>query len=410
MPDAEMLKKYAQVAVEVGVGLHAGNRLLITAPTSVAPFVRLLVETAYEMGAANVDVLWSDEAVTKARFSHGLEEAAEAVTAASYLLNNTLATGDYLLSVRADDPNLLAGQDPDRVATQQRVNGEFIKPAREAMAMLAKNWSIVAAPTAVWARVVFPDLSEEAAVEAMWDAVFRVCRVDQPDPVGAWEDHVAAIESRANSLNQRRFDALRYEGPGTDLVLGLPDGHVWLGGRSHGPDGGFVPNIPTEEVFTAPDLRRAEGRIRATKPLSLFGSLVEDLEFELAEGRIVSASASAGMDLLDTILDRDDSTRRFGEAALVPQTSNVAREGLIWQNTLYDENDACHIAIGAAYPVCLEGGPDLSPAERQERGLNESSVHIDFVVGSVDLNVYGVNTDGTEEMILDRGEWAFGVG
>jgi aminopeptidase len=409
MPDAQLLQKYAQVAIEVGVGLGPGDRLLITSPISAAPFTRLLASTAYEKGAVNVDVIWTDEDVTRSRFSDGPSEAAEAITGASYLLNNTLTTGDYLLSVRADDPNLLAGQDPERVANHQRVNSDFTRPAREAISTLTKNWSIVAAPTPVWARAVFPYLDDERAVEAMWDAVFRVCRVYQPDPVGAWEEHLAEIENRSAYLNGRRFDALRYRGPGSDLVLGLPDGHVWLGGQVKGPGGGFVPNIPTEEVFTAPDLRRAEGRIRATKPLSLFGTLVEELAFEMSEGMVVAATASTGQDMIDRILERDDSTKRFGEAALVPQSSNVAREGLIWQNTLYDENDACHIALGTAYPVCIEGGAAMSVEERRERGLNSSSVHIDFVVGSTELDIFGVDSEGVEEPILVAGEWAFEV-
>ena len=410
MPTNDDLKKYADVAIHVGVGLGKGDRLIISSPIAAADFTRLLVEVAYTAGASNVDVIWADDEVTKARFSHGTKEASESISGFSHLLNASVDGGDAMLQIKADDPNLLGSQDPEKVAGFQRVNSESVKRFRESMASLAKNWSVAAVPTPVWAKAVFPDLAESEAVEALWEAVLRTCRIDQPDPVAGWREHLAHLAARSDYLNRKAYDALRYYGPGTDLTLGLPRGHVWVGGGGSNPSGSsFVPNLPTEEVFTAPHRLRGEGTVTATKPLSLFGSLVEDFSFEVAGGKVVMATAGTGQEILDKVLQADESAVRFGEAALVPQSSAVAKEGLVWRNMLFDENDACHIALGTAYSISIQDGPEMSPDERQERGLNESSIHVDFVIGSNQLDIYGVGVDGSEELVLAKGEWAFDV-
>lgn len=404
MPSSELLAKYADVCIQIGIGLEPGDRLLIHSPVGVVEFTRTLVEQAYGAGAVNVDVLWTDDFVSRARYERGSAESWKTVSTASHARLAALEAGDKLLYVHADDPDAMAGIDPGRLAAFQRVNREALAPLVRAQGTLERAWTVVAAPSATWARSVFPEATTEDAIESLWSAIFRACRADQGDPVAAWRAHVADLSARAGYLTSRTYTGLRYEGPGTDLRLGLPDRPVWVGGSNDGP---FVPNIPTEEVFCGPNRMAGEGTVAATKPLSLFGNLVEGFSFELSEGKIVWATAEKGQDVLDQLLATDDGSMRFGECAMVPMSSAVAAEGLIWSNTLYDENDGCHIAIGQAYPINIDGGTAMSPAELHAAGLNQSTAHVDFVVGSPDLDVYGITPDGAEEPIITGGEWGF---
>ena len=280
------------------------------------------------------------------------------MSSASYAKLGALEAGDKMLYVLANNPDAMAGIDPGLMAAFQKVNTEVLEPLYRAQGSLQRAWTVVAAPNATWARSVFPDSSTEDAVELLWSAIFRACRADQPDPVAAWREHVADLNARSTYLTGRGFVGLRYEGPGTDLSLGLPEGARWVGGSDNGP---FVPNIPTEEVFAAPHRLVGEGHVTATKPLSLFGNLIEEFSFEVSKGRIVKGTAGRGQDVLDQLLATDDGSVRFGETAMVPMSSAVAAEGLIWNNTLYDENDGCHIAVGRAYPISIEGGTAMSP-------------------------------------------------
>ncbi len=410
MPSEEMLKKYADVALQVGLGLEEGDRVLVASPIQLPEFTRLLVETAYERGAESVDVLWADDQVGRARFSHGSEKAANAVSGMSQFRMRAYEEGASFLRVYAEDPSALAGVDMNRVQGFQRVNGGFLKPHFDAMGALEIPWSIVGAPVPAWSRTVMGDEDDDAAAEKMWDAIFRACRIDQADPVDAWRNHLSDLGKRKSYLTERRYTALRYEGPDTDLTLGMTDRVQWEGGGVKTPAGRpFTPNIPTEEVFTSPHRMKAEGRIKSSKPLSYFGDLIEGFSFQVSEGKVVEATAEKGQDVLERILGTDEGAVRFGEAAMVPQSGAVAAEGLVWNNTLYDENDACHIALGQSYPMCFDGAADMSGEERTQAGLNQSSVHVDFVVGSPDLSVYGVLEDGSEEPIISNGEWGFSV-
>ena len=400
MPSGELLAKYADVAIRVGTGLQEGDRLLVRSSVEALDLTRLLVEKAYAAGAANVDVLWSDDQIGRARFSHGSADASAVVSSASEYFKRSYELGDLLLSVAASDPNALAGQDVERIAEFQKVNSKFLEPVFESMGKLAFNWSVVAAPTPAWASGVFPQLESEEATEKLWDAVFRACRIDTDDPVAVWQNHLSDLEGRAEYLSGRQYRELRYRGPGTDLTMSLPEGCLWMGGGAATEAGrAFAPNIPTEEVFTSPHRLMVEGTVTATKPLSLFGNLIEGFSFTLEEGKIVAAEADEGQEVLDHLLATDEGSARFGEAA----------EGLVWNNTLYDENDACHIAIGRAYAVCLEDGTEMSAEEQEAAGLNQSGVHVDFVVGSDALDVMGVTGDGQEESIIAAGEWGFAV-
>jgi aminopeptidase len=404
MPSTDLLANYADVAVRVGVGLEPGQRLLITSSVAAVEFTRHLVDAAYRSGASNVDVMWNDDHISRSRFEHGPAEAAEVVTTASRAAMASFEAGDQFLYVSANDPDALAGIDPARIAGFQRTNQAAVEPLIRARGSLQRQWSVVAAPNPAWATSVFPAVDEAEAIERLWSAIFRACRVDQGDPVAAWRAHVADLDARSRYLTSRSYTSLRYEGPGTELTLGLPEGTIWIGGNA---GSSFVPNIPTEEVFCGPHRMRGDGVVASTKPLSLFGNLVEDFSFRVADGRIVEATAAKGQAVLDQLLATDEGSVRFGECAMVPMSSAVAAERLVWNNTLYDENDGCHIAVGRAYPINITGGPEMTIDELTEAGLNMSSTHVDFVVGSAQLNVYGVTTDGSQEPIISNGEWGF---
>lgn len=410
MPSEEMLTKYAEVAVRIGIGVEKGDRVLIHSPVQLPDFTALLVETAYDAGAVSVDVVWFDDRVSRARFSHGSEAAAGAVSGVTQFLMTGFEAGASSLRVHAVDPFALAGVDMARVQEYQRVNGEFAKPMSNALGALELPWSVISAPVPAWNQSVFPDDDPHEAEEKMWSAIFRACRIDRDDPVASWREHLQDLSARRDFLTKRRFRELRYEGPGTELVVGMTDRVRWEGGGVTTPDGRpFAPNLPTEEVFTSPHRSKTEGRVQATKPLSYFGDLIEEFTLELEEGRVVSAEARRGQEVLDRILGTDDGASYFGEVAMVPQSGAVAAESLVWNNGLYDENDACHIALGQSYPVCYEGAGEMSADERLEAGLNQSNVHVDFVVGSPQVSVYGVNEDGSEEPIISKGEWGFSV-
>lgn len=406
MPDTRLLANYADIAIQIGIALEPGDRLLVQSSLDAAELTRMIVERAYTAGASNVDVFWNDDAVSRSRFEAGGETAWEAVSSLSHARLAAHEAGDKRLLVFANDPNSMAGIDPARLAAFQKVNTEAMEPVMRDMSSLKRAWSIVAAPTEAWARLVFPDMPVNEAVEAMWAAIFRACRADQEDPVAAWRSHVAELSARAAHLTSRSYTALRYEGPGTDLRLGLPEKALWAGGNSESV---FVPNIPTEEVFCGPNRMVGEGTVSATKPLSLYGNIIDGFAFELSQGKIVKATAEKGQEVLDQLLATDEGSVRFGECAMVPMSSAVAAEGLIWNNTLYDENDGCHIAIGRAYPINIEGGTKMSPRKLEKAGLNQSTTHVDFVVGSPNLNVYGITADGSEEPIITNGEWGFAV-
>jgi aminopeptidase len=404
------LEKYAEVVIGVGLGVEEGDRLVISSPVQLPDFTRVLVATAYEWGAQSVDVLWQDDEIRRARFNHGSSSAAGVVSGGSQFLMSGFEAGASYLWILAEDPAALAGVDMSRVQEHENVNGQFIKPMKDAMGAMEFPWSVIAAPVPAWNSSVFPDADIANAEESMWSSIFRACRIDVEDPVSAWKEHLAELELRRDDLTRRRFSKLRYEGPGTNLVVGLTDGVKWGGGGAKTPTGRpFAPNIPTEEVYTSPHRAKAEGRVQASKPLSYFGDIIDGFALEVSEGQVVDSTAERGKEVLERVLATDEGSTRFGETAMVPQSGAVAAERLIWNNMLYDENDACHIALGQSFTSCFEGAADMSSVEKLDAGLNQSSIHVDFVVGSTELSVFGVHDDGTEEPIITKGEWGFTV-
>jgi len=334
LPAQELLEKYADVVIGVGLGVETGDRVVISASVQLPEFTRVLVATAYERGAESVDVLWQDDEVRRARFSHGSSSAAGVVSGDSQFLMSAFEAGASWLWVLAEDPAALAGVDMSRVQEHQKVNGQFIKPMKDAMGAMEFPWSVIAAPVPAWNSSVFPDADLADAEESMWSAIFRACRIDVEDPVSAWKEHLAELERRRDVLTERRFHKLRYEGPGTDLVVGLTDGVKWQGGGAKTPTGrSFAPNIPTEEVYTSPHRAKANGRIRASKPLSYFGDIIDGFALEVSQGQVVSSTAEHGQEVLERVLATDEGSTRFGETAMVPQSGTVAAERLIWSRS-----------------------------------------------------------------------------
>ena len=304
-------------------------------------------------------------------------------------------------------PICSSDQPTELVGAAQQAAARAVRPFRELISRNQTNWTVVAAAGAAWARRVFPDAPPDQQVPRLWDAIARLCRLDRPDPVAAWEAHLAALAARRDDLNRRRYDALRYRGPGVDLTIGLPAGHQWVSGRSTSRGGiEFAPNLPTEEVFTMPHKDRVDGVVRSSKPLSYGNSLVQDFSLTFEGGRVVAMQAARGEAVLRQLLDTDEGARRLGELALVPHSSPVSQSGLLFFNTLFDENAASHVALGSAYRFTLEGGETMSDEAFETAGGNRSAAHVDFMIGSAELDIDGVRRGGSSEPLMRAGEWA----
>ena len=406
--DPAKLDRLAQVAVKVGLNLQEGQDLFLTAPLAALPLVRRIAEHAYKAGAGLVTPIFSDEELTLARYRYGKDGSFDRAAgwlhegAAKAFSNNTAR-----LAIVGDDPMLLSAQDPAKVARANKANSVAYQPALEKIANFDINWNIVAFPGAAWARQVFKDDAEEIAVARLAEAIFAASRVDRDDPVAAWATHNAALAQRTKWLNGERFAALHFTGPGTDLTVGLADGHEWQGGASTAKNGVTCnANIPTEEVFTTPHARRVEGHVSSTKPLSYQGTLIDEIQVRFQEGRIVEAKAARGEEVLNRVLDTDEGARRLGEVALVPHSSPISQSGILFYNTLFDENASCHIALGQCYSKCFIDGTTLTPEQIAAQGGNKSLIHIDWMIGSGEIDIDGVKPDGSRVPVFRKGEWA----
>lgn len=406
--DPVKLDRLAEVSVRVGLNLAKGQDLLITAPMVAAPLVRRIAVHAYKAGAGIVTPFFSDEEITLARFRNANEESFD--RAASWLyegMAKAFGANTARLAVVGDNPMLLASEDPAKVARANKANSIAYQPALERIVNFDTNWNIVAYPGTAWAKQMFPGDSDDVAVAKLADAIFSASRVDRDDAVPAWQTHNANLRTRTEWLNAQRFHALRYTGPGTELTVGLADGHEWQGGASTSKIGIVCnPNIPTEEVFTTPHAHRVDGHVRSTKPLSYQGTLISDMAVRFEAGRIVEAKASKGEEVLAKVLDTDEGARRLGEVALVPHSSPISASGLLFYNTLFDENAACHIALGQCYSKCFVDGGRLTPEQIAAQGGNKSLIHIDWMIGSGEIDIDGVHADGRTVPVFRRGEWA----
>ena len=405
----EKLSALANLTVRVGNNLQAGQRLYIRAPLEAAPFTRLVARAAYQAGARLVEVLWSDDALTIERLRHSRGEYLSEVSEVIYGARDAaVAQGDAYLSILADDPAALEAEDSERIGITMKAAGARARPSSQAFGAGAVNWSIVANAVPAWAQRVFPDLEPSVALTKLWDAIFLVSRADQPDPVAAWTSHSDALEMRRELLNSYGLRALEFTAPGTNLHVGLPALHRWEGGSGRTTSGvRFVPNIPTEEVFTCPDRTGVNGTARASKPLGYAGKVIEGIEMTFTDGRVTHASATRNEDALHKLLETDEGARYLGEVALVASSSPVAQSGLLFQETLFDENAACHIALGRAYQSTLDGGLEMDTPAFMDAGGNDSQVHVDWMIGTPDMTVTGIKSDGSRVALLEAGEWAF---
>jgi len=406
--DPKKLEKLAEVAIQVGLGLKPGQDLYMTSPTGALPLARRIAEQAYKAGAGLVTTIFTDEEMTLARFKYGQEVSFDRAAAWLYEgVANAFESNTARLAIAGDNPMLLAGQDPEKVSRANRAMSRAYKPAQSKIVNFDINWTIVPYPGASWARQVFPNDEEEVAIGRLADAIFDATRISRPDPVAAWAEHNAQLKERQEWLTCKNFRALKYVGPGTDLTLGLAEGHAWKGGATASRNGVVCnPNIPSEEVFTTPHRLRVDGVVRSTKPLSHNGTLISDIAVKFVEGRIVEAHASRGEDVLIKAMDTDEGGRRIGEVALVPHSSPISQSGILFYNTLFDENAASHIALGQCYSECFLDGKTITPEEVARRGGNSSFIHIDWMIGSGEIDVDGIGQDGSVTPVMRKGEWA----
>ena len=401
------LDRLAEIAVHSGLGLAAGQELVMTSTLDAVPLARRITAHAYKAGASLVTTLFGDEESSLLRFRYAPDASFDA--AASWLyegMAQAYRSGAARLAITGNDPALLSKEDPEKVSRMNRAYSKAYRPALELIARHEINWTIVACATPAWAAAVFPGLPQEEAVARLWDAIFAASRADRPDPVAAWKQHDAKLHAWANRLNEKRYAALHFRGPGTDLRVGLADGHLWLGGGTTAGNGRYcIPNMPTEEVFTTPHKDRVDGHVTSTKPLSHQGTMIEGISVRFAGGRIVEAHAARGEQVLQRMIETDEGARRLGEVSLVPHSSPIASSGLLFMNTLFDENAACHIALGQAYSACLQDGDTLTPEQLAARGANTSLIHVDWMIGSNRIDVDGIGAAGGAEAVMRGGEW-----
>ncbi len=413
----DSLAKYAGLILRVGLNLQKGQPLIINnastkgVPLHAAPLVREVTRLAYEMGSPHVEVLWNDEELIRLRAQYApegtLKEYSDWQIAA---LMNVIDRGGAMLTIRSNNPDLLSDLDPERVGVLQRTHSEKFSPVSLAVTGNKINWLVVAAAAPAWAAKVFPGLPQAEAEAKLWESIFQITRVDQPDPVAAWEQHVQNLHKRSEYLTARQYTGFHYTAPGTDLKVGLPRGHRWLSAREKARNGiEFIANLPTEEVFTLPHRLQTEGTIKASMPLAYGGTLIDDFSLTFKEGRVVDLSAGKGEAILKKLIATDDGAGRFGEVALVPVDSPIASRGHLFYDTLIDENASCHLAVGRAYRINMDGGQDISDEEFTGRGGNVSLIHVDFMVGSKDMDIDGLREDGAREPVFRSGKWAFEV-
>ena len=402
------IDRLAELAVKTGLALIPGQDLMITAPIEALPLVRKITDYAYKSGAGVVTPIFSDPEMVLSRYRNALDTSFD--QAANWLYDGMGAAFDNntaRLAIVGDDPMLLANEDPEKVGRVNKANSQALTPARERITRFDINWNIVAWPGLAWAKRMFPDLPENEAQGKLAEAIFSASRVNVSNPIEAWNNHNKNLRKRSNWLNQQNFASLYFSGPGTDLTVGLADGHEWMGGASLARNGITCnPNIPSEEVFTTPHCMKVQGKVSSTKPLSHQGTLIDNICVKFEAGSITEAHASKGEEVLLKVLDSDEGARRLGEVALVPHSSPISQSGLLFYNTLFDENAASHIALGQCYSKCFKGGENLSKDEIIKRGGNSSMIHIDWMIGSDEINVDGVKTDGTAVPVFRNGEWA----
>ncbi|MDG3141364.1 aminopeptidase [Streptococcus suis] len=403
------LAKYAELLIAKGVNVQKGHTLVISIAVDQVAFARLLTAFAYQYGAAEVVVDYVDDHITRERFLNADED--RVVNVADYIVeksNYFLEKKASRLAIRSADPNVFSTVNQELLSKATQAQAIALAAQREATQANKVSWNLAAAAGKEWAALVFPDLeTEEEQVDALWDTIFKLNRVYEEDPIKSWDEHQANLVAKAELLNSYQFDALHYTAPGTDLTVGMPKNHIWEAAGSINAQGEeFIANMPTEEVFTAPDYRRADGYVSSTKPLSYAGVIIEDMTFTFKDGRITEVTAKKGEDTIKRLVEENEGARALGEVALVPHKTPISLSGLTFFNTLFDENASNHLAIGQAYAFSIEGGTEMSSDELKAAGLNRSTAHVDFMIGSDKMDIDGITKDGEVVPIFRGGEWA----
>lgn len=408
--EQNQLEKYARLLVRTGINLQDNQILVVNCPVECAYFGRAIVKEAYAVGARKVVMNWRDDLISRETYLNGKDDIFDEFPEWQKAFYNDHADeGAAFLSISASDPEVFKGVDPTRMARQNKVSSTAIAHYRSKMMSNKNAWCVASIPTDSWAVKVFPGVSTEEAVEKLWDAIFKTVRVDQPDPVAAWDEHKLNLQRRMKLLNDYNFKSMKYKNSiGTDFEVVLADKHIWLGGSEFTPEGvEFIANMPTEEIFTAPAKKGSNGKVVSSMPLNYNGNLIDKFSLTFEDGMIVDFSAEQGYDVLKGLLDTDEGARHLGEVALVPYDSPISNLKTLFFNTLYDENASCHFAFGKAYPVNVEGGDEATNEELAAKGINDSLTHVDFMIGTEDLSIIGVQADGTEVVVFENGNFVF---
>lgn len=405
----EKLEQFAELAVRIGVNIQKGQYLLINTSTETLEFTRIVVKKAYEAGASRVHVNLTDASFERDYYENvAIDETANFPKWTVAQREELIERKGALLWIDAENPDLLAGINVDIISAQQKAAGTALVNYRKAVMNDQIAWSIIAVPSPKWAAKVFPNLPAEEQVPALWDAIFKTVRIGEGDAVAKWQTHIENLHTRADQLNEKKYQKLHYIAPGTDLTIELPDKHLWKSGSSNSPDGTtFIANMPTEEVFTLPAKFGVNGYVSNTKPLVYKGNIIDDFQLTFEKGKIVKAEAKVGNELLQQLIVADEGSAYLGEVALVPHESPISASNILYYNTLFDENASNHLAIGEAYPTCFEGGKELEKGQLEALGINTSITHEDFMIGSAEMDIDGILADGTVEPIFRKGSWAF---
>lgn len=405
----EIITKYVDLALNIGINLQKEQILVIMSPVETAPFTRLLVEKAYELGASEVIIHWSDDFCKKMTFTYGKKEIFEEmpdwqVDSLMYYANK----GAAFLSIAANDPELLAGIDSEKIGAYQKTRGQALKPYYDKIMVNELQWNIISVPTLAWAKKVFPNVNDDEAVDMLWHAILKSTKADSENPIETWKNHLSILKEKMDYLNNKQFEKVVITNSlGTNLTVKLPKNHIWASGKDVTQSGiEFVANIPTEEVFSMPHKYGVDGIVYASKPLNYGGTLIEDFSITFKDGKIIDFSAKSGYEALENLVSIDEGAKYLGEIALVPFDSPISNLGILFYNTLFDENASCHLAIGQAYSSCIQNGDKLSSEEMEEVGMNDSLTHVDFMFGTSDLSIVGYEENGNCENIFINGNWA----
>lgn len=408
MNDA-ILAKYAYLIIRTGVNIQRDQTLVISSPIECAPFARILAEVAYRQGARDVVMNWVDELSAKVRFLNAPEEVFDEFPEwrKDFYLSYVRKGGAFI-SISASDPELLKDVNPERIVKSQKASNTALVEYRERIMNHDNSWCVVSIPTKPWASKVFPEKSEDQALALLWNAILKAVRVDSEDPVADWEEHKSKLRDRREYLNTNKFKFLHYKNAhGTDLTIELPEGHIWMGGSKRNAVGvDFVANMPTEEVFTLPKKTGVNGIVVNSKPLVYNGNLIDNFKLTFKDGKVINSEAATGEEILRKLLETDEGASYLGEVALVPYNSPISNSGILFYNTLFDENASCHFALGKAYPTCIENGADLSKEELGKYGVNDSLIHVDFMIGTQDLEITGITLDGKHIPVFRHGDFA----